>query len=434
MMNKTMKLMNHNILKQSALFALLLSSFQLQAQIDTASALSYGSFLEIVSKNNVAYAAKKYNVSISEAQIQSAGILPDPELSFEGVDNGERSMQMGYELGASLGWTIELGGKRKARIQLAKSEHELSKSLLADYFRNLRAEATLQFLTVLQNKMLYQSQLEVYENMRNIARADSLRYAFGEISQVSLRQSKLEAKAIYNEVLQSESAWHNSRTALMLFMNQEMGTTLLHPEGDFNRFDRDFHLNDLIVTAQNQRTDLLAALQDKEVAMRMVNLEKANRKIDLGLNFGVRHATYAHNEVAPTPAHSPVSMGISVPLKFSNRRNADLIVAQYSFRQSELHYTQIEYQIAAEITQAFYAYQAMKKQVAQFQDGMLEEAKAILDGKTYSYRRGETSLLEVLDAQRTFNEIQQKYYETLFHYAASLIELEKAAGIWDIDF
>lgn len=429
-----MKLMKNNFLKLGVLFGLLLSAFQLQAQVDTTKAISYGSFLEIVSKNNIAFAAEKYNVSISEAQIQTAGILPDPELSFEGVDNGERSMQMGYEVGASLGWTLELGGKRKARIQLAKSEHELSKSLLADYFRNLRAAATLQFLTTLRNKMLYQSQLEAYENMQKIARADSLRYAYGEISQVSARQSKLEAKTIFNEVLQIESDWQNSRIEFMLFLNQEMESKLLNPEGDFNRFDRNFSLKDLIVTAQNQRSDLLAALQNKEVATRMVNLEKANRKIDLGLNFGVHHATYAHNEEAPTPAHTPVSIGVSLPLKFSNRRNADLKVARFSFQQSELLYTQIEQQIAAEIRQAFHAYNAMKKQVAQFQDGMLEEAKAILDGKTYSYIRGETSLLEVLDAQRTFNEVQQSYYETLFNYAAALVELEKAAGIWDIDF
>jgi cobalt-zinc-cadmium efflux system outer membrane protein len=43
-------------------------------------------------------------------------------------------------------------------------------------------------------------------------------------------------------------------------------------------------------------------------------------------------------------------------------------------------------------------------------------------------------LLEVLNAQRTYNEVQQRYYQTLYSYAAALVELEKAAGIWDINF
>jgi len=66
--------------------------------------------------------------------------------------------------------------------------------------------------------------------------------------------------------------------------------------------------------------------------------------------------------------------------------------------------------------------------------GMLEGAQNVRKGKIYSYDRGETSLLEVLNAQRTFNDIQQNYYETLFNRAVALVELEKAAGIWDINF
>ncbi|MNV75568.1 hypothetical protein D3C71_1688670 [compost metagenome] len=65
---------------------------------------------------------------------------------------------------------------------------------------------------------------------------------------------------------------------------------------------------------------------------------------------------------------------------------------------------------------------------------MLFDAQKVLDGKVYSYKRGETSLLEVLTAQRTFNDVQQSYLETLNIYGNALLELERAAGIWDIEF
>ena len=63
----------------------------------------------------------------------------------------------------------------------------------------------------------------------------------------------------------------------------------------------------------------------------------------------------------------------------------------------------------------------------------MAEASAILEGKVYSYERGEVSLLEVLNAQRIYNEVKQIYYQVLYSYAASLIELDRAAGIWDIN-
>ncbi len=56
-----------------------------------------------------------------------------------------------------------------------------------------------------------------------------------------------------------------------------------------------------------------------------------------------------------------------------------------------------------------------------------------MDGKIYSYNRGEVSLLEVLDAQRTYDEVQAQYIETLFNYSSALVELERSAGFWDIE-
>lgn len=396
--------------------------------------VSYSQYLQLIIENNLEYAAERLNVDITKANIRTAGIIPDPELSIEGTDNQEKKMQMGYEIEASLDWTLELGGKRKARVELAKSENELTASLLEDFYRNLRAEATLQFLTALRNENLLHTQLEAYNNMREIAIADSLRYSFGEISEVTARQSKLEARTILNDVMEAETEWENSLLALDRYINRSISDTLLIATGDFNRFDRDFILPDLIITAQNNRSDFIAALQNKDVARKMINLEKANRKIDLGLSLKVAHATYAHNEIAPTPAHTPVSVGVSIPLKFSNRRNSDLNIARFQHQQAAYAYTQIEKEIAIEVTQAYRHYNTMRKQLKQFDDGILEEAKIILDGRTYSYNRGENSLLEVLDAQRTYNEIRENYYETLYNTAAALIELEKAAGIWDISF
>ena len=47
---------------------------------------------------------------------------------------------------------------------------------------------------------------------------------------------------------------------------------------------------------------------------------------------------------------------------------------------------------------------------------------------------GENNILDVLVAQRNYHEVQQEYLETMKGYAVSLVELEKACGIWDIRF
>jgi cobalt-zinc-cadmium efflux system outer membrane protein len=210
--------------------------------------------------------------------------------------------------------------------------------------------------------------------------------------------------------------------------------TLFIANGDFNLFDRSFNLQELIIAAQNNRADLLAAMQNKNVSQNLLKLAQANRVIDIGLNTGIVYASYVRNVIAPTPAFTSVSAGITIPLKFSNNRPGELKAAYYANQQAELQYRQIELQIQTEIAQAYFNYLALKKQVQKFKNGMLSEAKAVLDGKIYSYQRGETSLLEVLNAQRTYNEVQQSFYQTLYNYAVALVELERAAGIWDITF
>ena len=64
---------------------------------------------------------------------------------------------------------------------------------------------------------------------------------------------------------------------------------------------------------------------------------------------------------------------------------------------------------------------------------MLKQAKNVLDGKIYSYHRGEVPLLEYLNAQRTYDDVQAQYIETLYNYSVALVELEKSVGIWDIE-
>ena len=427
-----------NIISKWVMLLLLLNILTVSnAQIDTTFTrvkMNYPDFLSLVNKNNLGYAAEKFNVNIAEANVEASKVFPDPELAIGGHDNGQRRMQMGYGFSTELSWTLELGGKRKARINVAKSNSELTKALLEDYFRNLRADATLNYLTSLKQKEIFKVQLTSFTILKNIAVADSIRFKLGSITEIDARQSKLEANSMLNDVYQSEADWKTALLELGTLTGNQKADSLYLPIGDLTKFDRLFDLNELIVSAENNRADLLAALKNKNVSEDVLKLAKANRVLDLGLNMGVESTSVVTNIVAPTPSSNTVSMGINIPLKFSNRYKGELKAAEYSVQQADVLYKQTELQIQTEVRKAWFNYLTTQKQVRQFNTGLLADAQRLLDGKIYSYKRGETTLLDVLNAQRTFNETQLNYYETLYNYAAALVELEKTAGIWDINF
>ncbi|SHE63654.1 TolC family protein [Chryseobacterium sp. OV279] len=393
--------------------------------------LNFSTYLNEVREKNLSYAAQKYNVSMAEASILTASIFPDPQLEMETSDNGV-SKKMGYTIGTSLSWTLELGRKRKARIETAKNQAEYTKLLLQDFLRNLVADASLGYIEALKTKALVDVQKDSYLSMQQLAQSDSIRYKLGAISQVTSKQSRLEASSLLNDLYMAESARRQAFSALSVFLGT--GLEEKNIRGDFKAFSRDFNPDDLILEAVNNRTDLLASKQNINTAASLVQLEKSKRVIDLGLSVDAEHNTWATNEIAPSPAVNAVKLGASIPLKFSNRRNADLKIAEMGRMQAETEYKQIENSVRTEVMQAYQQYLATQKQLKQFDNGMLSEAKNILDGISYSYQRGESSILEVLNAQRTYNDIRLRYIETLAENAVALIELERKTGIWDIDF
>lgn len=394
--------------------------------------LSLPEYLFLTGKNNLGYAAQKFNVNMLEADIETAKIFPDPELSVGAFNNQNESLKLGYGFNAGLSTTFELGGKRRARVNLAQSQLELTKAQLEDYFRNLRADAATAWFLAMKQKFEYQVTLDSYKIMKSLADADSIRYKAGAIMEIDARQSKLEANTLLNELLQQDADLKNTLLQLGMILGHQPTDTFYVPAGSFDKLERDFELFPLITSAQNNRADLKAALQNKNVSQQALQLAKANRVIDLGISLGGQYNAASNNNIAPTPSFTNTSLGLSVPLKFSNKYKGELKRAQYSITQAGIQYDEVELQITTEVSQNYLNYQATRKQVRQFKTGMLDEAKKVLDGKIYSYRRGETSLLEVLNAQRTYNDVQQSYYETLNNYASALIELERASGIWDI--
>lgn len=415
-------------MKRFIILSLILTSYIANAQ---ETELDFKTYLEKVSRNNLEYAAQKYNVNISGAAIESAKVFPDPSLSFGWSQSKDGKVTTGNEYSVELGKTIELGGKRKARIDLAKSNVLLSKAQLDDYFRNLRAEAALVYLEAIKQQSLYQVKNDSWKVMKQLAESDSIRLKLGSIMEIDAIQSKLEAGIQFNDLVQAEAEWKNALTRVELMMGKTQNDTLYSPKGSLDFQKRNFQIENLIVTAQNNRADLMAALYNKEVSQKSLQLARKERSLDIDLNLG-----YGKNYPVPSGSatESAITGGLAIPLKFSNYYKGEIKMAQFQILQADNLYKQAELQIRSGIRQAFQQYDAYCKQSESFDNGLLEKAQKVRQGKIYSYNRGETSLLEVLNAQRIYNDTQSDYIETLYNRAAALVTLEKEAGIWDINF
>lgn len=410
------------------------SSLDLQAQeVPEEGVLTFSVYMNRVVHSNIEYLAEKYNVDIARANVQAARVFPDPELEINYANNQNWSLQMGYEWEAALTYTLELGGKRRARIDLAQSEKEMTEALLEDYFHQLRADAVTAYLAALKQREMYAIRQASYQQMWALAQADSIRFREGLIKEVEAQQSMLEAITLLNDMYESRADYQEALHELSWMQGLESVMLPDSLEGALSYMKRDFRPEDLVVTARNNRADLQAALKSRDVSRHNLRLAKANRMIDLDLSIGGGYSSVVLNEEAAEPAFYAVTAGVSIPLKFSNANKGELNAARFEAEQSDRQYKAVELEISTRVLQKYARYTAALQRVEQFNKGLLKQSEDILQKIIYSYEYGETSILEVLNAQRTYNDVQEGYYEALFDCSVALVELERACGVWDIE-
>lgn len=386
--------------------------------------LNLQEFLSKMSKNNLEYAAEKLNINISEAELKVAKLFPDPSLSVDYTDNKENGSYVGHALTYELSTTLELFGKRRARVSIAKNQKLLADAVLRDYYRNLKADASISFLESLKQHQLYIVASDSYKTMQKLSKGDSIQHSLGNISKIDALQSQLETGVLYNELLQSKVDYENTNHQLSLLCgNYNLNIQAL---GKLEKTCKIFDIRELTKHALNNRADLEAMRQSSYISKNELKLTKREQLFDMDVKVSLEDS-YAKGITSPTA--KALTAGISVPLQFSNLNRGKVRMAKYKTEQSEYQYKQTELNIKIEVRKAFAQYNTSCKQVAQYERGLLDSAKKVLDGKIYSYKRGETSLLEVLNAQRTYNDIQISYYETLYNNAVSFIELERTIGI-----
>ena len=393
--------------------------------------IDYQTYIDLVLKQNIGYAAEKLNVGIAEAELKAARVFNDVTLGVEYADNDDKNMLMGRSVSAELSKTFS-SGKRSANIDLAKSEKELTDVLLEDYFHALRAEATLAYLEAVMQTELFRVKQQSCVNICDLAKGDSIRHRLGKITKVDAIKSGLEAGISRNEVIQMRAELHNTYSSLDLWIGDFSDRTLLIPEGTLAIPERIFDTEELLQTALANRADLAAAMKNADVARKALIVSKRERNMDFDLALGYNYNTEVRNDIAPAPQFNGITLGVAIPLKFSNINKGSVLAAGQRAQQAELNYRQAELEVQTSVIQSLRQYKSMLEQVKNFENSLLQDAKSVIDGKIYSYERGETSLLEVLDAQRTYDDLQATYIETLYHCAAALVELERNAGIWDI--
>jgi outer membrane protein, heavy metal efflux system len=362
--------------------------------------LTLADALSAAARNNPALRGARADVDASAGALMQAGARPNPEVSFlqEGFRRVERTST------AMINQTIELGGKRSARLDVASYGRESANASLDEQGAVVRADVIAAFYGLLAA----QRQLQVTEESAAIAArsADlaSRRAQAGKVSPVEATKAHVAAAGVQIEVVTARGRVEVAREKL----NAVMGDA---------RDGRLAVLGDLeAVPPVEPLAALTAQLDDSPLARiaraemlrsnAAVSLERARRIPDVTISAGVKRVTTGgvpDNQAALLEATHK-----------AERANADLDRERTRLR--------------LDLTQAYANFEAAAQEAQRLKADILPAARLALDAMSRGYELGKFSFLDVLDAQRTLFQGQSQYVRALADAHTARADIGRLVG------
>jgi cobalt-zinc-cadmium efflux system outer membrane protein len=382
--------------------------------------------------HNLDLAAARLGISVAESRRITAALRPNPVLSlsadhldllgtgFSAANNGGPP-----EYAIRTDFVYERGQKREYRMALAESEVGLADLQLRDVARQTMFNVQNAYVNVQQAKQNLELARSNLKSLEAIVSVNRERVRTGDLARVELDRSEVAALQYEAAIRQSELQLQQAKNNLQLLLGRSAPAANLDITGSLRRETLKGTLDDLQTQALRMRPDLLSARQTQARSQADLRLQTAQGKIDL--TYGVE----ARRQDGVSGRGNMLGFFVSAPLPVWNRNQGEILRAQREITQNAAKVTALDASIRTEILNAWQQYSSNHALLGEIEKAMLPRAREVRDTTEYSYRRGEASLVEFLDAQRAFNDTMQTYNDARASLARSLylIESVTAAGV-----
>jgi len=397
--------------RKIAVLCLLLAA---TASAQAGQGLSLPEALSAAFANNPELAAAGREIGIAEGERRQAGLVPNPELSWE-VEDTRRDTSTTT---VTLSQALELGGKRGARIAVASSGQTIAQLDLQRQRNGLRADVVQAFHTALRAQtaveLAQQSQALTARGLKVVQG----RVTAGQSSPVEATRAQVQLAQAHAEVRRAET----QRTVAFQALARLTGS----PLAAF----REVQAADLSPGAAPSAAALLAQLEQTaewrlaaaqiERGDASLGSEKAQRIPDLTVSLGSQYSREDRERVNV--------VGLSMPLPLFDRNQGNVLAAARRADQARDLRNAVELRLRSETRSAVSQWRTALQDVEDYDRTILPSAQQAVDTATRGFEMGKFAFLDVLDAQRTLIEARALYLEALAQATDARAQVERIYG------
>ena len=388
--------------------------------------ISLDQAIDLALAHNHSIKATRTLIFQNQAQEITANLRPNPTLGadtqfvpvFNPQDFSGENLNEIQQFDIGIGYLFERGHKRQRRLQAARDQTDVTRAQVTDAERILAFNVGQQFVSVLLAESTLQFALQDLQSFQQTVDIGEAEFKAGYIGEGDYLKIKLQLLQFQTDVSSARLAKVQALVGLRELLGYNTVPANYDVIGDLAYQPLKANLEDLQMKALGERPDLRAAQLGITAAQSQILLAKANAKVDV---TGTGDFTHVSGE-------NTASFFVNFPLPIFNRNQGEIARTGYALTQAQEQQQSASDTVLSDVADAYEALRSNDEVLQLYTSGYLKQAQDSRDISEYAYKRGAASLLDFLDAERSYRSIQLAYRQALGSYMTALEQLKEAVG------
>jgi len=382
--------------------------------------------IDLALAHNHSIQATRTLILQNQAQEITANLRPNPTLGadsqfvpfFSPQDFSGENLNETQQFDIGIGYLFERGHKRQRRLQAARDQTAVTRAQIADAERTLAFNVGQQFVSVLLAESTLQFALQDLQSFQQTVDISEAQLKAGSISEGDYLKIKLQLLQFQTDVSSARLAKVQALVGLRELLGYNAVPADFDVIGDLAYQALKANVDDLQAKALRERPDFRAAELGITAAQSQILLAKANAKVDVNGTYDFTHVS----------GENTASIFVSFELPIFNRNQGEIARTGYALTQAQEQQQAASDTVLSDVSNAYEAVRSNDEVVQLYTSGYLKQAQDSRDISEYAYKRGAASLLDFLDAERSYRSVQLAYRQALASYMTALEQLKEAVG------
>jgi cobalt-zinc-cadmium efflux system outer membrane protein len=374
--------------------------------------------------------AARLSIDESRAAEITAYLRPNPDLTLL-ADGTQISPSQGVwrpfsgtDYSPSVSYLHERGSKRELRLEGARKSTDIANSTYQEQERGLVFTLRNAFVQVLQAKAFLDNAKENLAYWDRELGVGRTRLNAGDIAQLDLNRLTLQRVQFETDI---ETATVNLRTAkiqLLTLLNDRTPIEQFDVAGPYEFTEHPMSVEQFRSLAVSSRPDLKAAMQNVELAKTQHQLAVSNGSTDPTYSVW-----YTNNPSFSNPfANQTIGFSVSIPLRIFDRNQGEKERTEIDIRRTQRLQDAASAQVFNDVDSAYETMTSAIRLLLAYRETYMKLATSVRDTMSLAYRNGGSSLLDYLDAEKSYRDTRLAYLNLVGSYMTAAAQMNQAVG------